>query len=344
MKNKDVAKRENKGVRTIDVHNHLFPLEWIDYLEKRTQCPRMERRGGTMFFLSYNAPASRVNHPGHYDLSARIKDLDQCGIDTQILSLTLPSIEELPVEEGVKWARKINDYFAEVCQKYPGRFYAYVTLPFQDIGESLKELDRAYHELKVKGIAMFSNIQFKPLASQEFHPIYAKAEEYGLPIFIHPAIPFHAEAVQKHKFNVGLYGFTFDTTMAVMSLIWQGVLERFPNLKIIHSHLGGVVPYLVQRMEDSWRVSSKMLGLELPQKPSEYYKRQVYPDSISGFLPAMRCCLDFVGSKRICLGTDYAHGIGNWEQAIHFVNELNLPKEDTHNILGRNAATIFKIT
>jgi len=330
-------------VRTIDVHNHYFPREWIDYLGQRSECPKMEQKGDTLFLSSHNAPASRISHSGHFDPSARIKDMDQCGIDAQILSLTLPSVEELPVDEGVTWARKINDHFAEVCSKYPGRFYANASLPFQDIEEALKELDRAYRQLGAKGITMFSNVNFKPLSSPEFHPIYAKAEEYGLPIFIHPGIPFDVETIRKHKFNLGLYGFTYDTTMAVMSLIWQGVLEKYPRLTLIHSHLGGVVPYLVERMEDSWRVSAKMLGLELPKEPSEYYRRQVYPDSISGYLPAMRCCLDFVGPRHICLGTDYAHGIGNWVQAIAFVKALGLSEEDTNNILGGNAARIYHI-
>ena len=137
-------------VRTIDVHNHLFPQEWINYLGKRTKCPRMEQKESMKAFYSHDVPASRIIHAGHHDPEARIKDLDRCGIDTQIISLTIPSVEELPVEEGVGWARKINDYFAEVCHKYPGRFYASATLPLQDVGEALKELDRSYRELKVK--------------------------------------------------------------------------------------------------------------------------------------------------------------------------------------------------
>lgn len=213
------------------------------------------------------------------------------------------------------------------------------------ISMRLLRSSRAYKELGVKGITIYSTLNFKPLFFSEFYPVYAKAEEYGLPIFIHPAVPLTREAMEKHKLINALYGFTLDTTMAVVSLIWQGVLERYPGLNIIHAHLGGMVPYLVQRMEDCWRVSStyKGLGLELPKTPSEYYKRQVYPDSMSAFLPAMKCCLEFVGPGHICLGTDYAHSIGNWEQAIDFVRQLGLSGEETNNILGGNAARICKI-
>lgn len=330
-------------MRTIDVHNHLFPMEWMSFLEKRTESPRMERKGKGMVFYSHEKMCSHVSEAGHYDLTARIKDMDRCGIDTQVISLTLPSVEELPIEEGVKWARKINDYFADVSRKYPGRFYAFATLPLQDVNESVKEIDRAYKELRAKGITMFSNVDFMPLSSPELHPIYAKAEEYGLPIFIHPGVPFTSEVMKKHGLRYSLYGFTFDTTMAVMSLIWRGVLEKFPGLNIIHAHLGGVVPYLAQRLEDCWQAEVNEFGARLPRSPSEYYKRQVYPDSMSAYPPAMKCCVDFVGPRHICMGTDYAHGIGNWEHAISSIKELSLPETDTGNILGGNAARICNI-
>jgi aminocarboxymuconate-semialdehyde decarboxylase len=332
-------------VRVIDVHNHLFPQEWMDYLEKRTQSPRMVKRGSDRVFYSFEASCAVIVYPGHYDPEARIKDLDKCGIDTQILSLTLPSVDELPVEEGVKWARKINDYFAEVCHKYPGRFYAFATLPLQDVGEAVKEMDRSYRELGVKGVKMFSNVNFKPISSPEFYPVYAKAEELGLPVFIHPGVAYTDELMKKHSLPAGLYGFTLDTTIAVMSLIWTGVLERYPRLNFIHAHLGGMVPYLVKRMEDCWQTASTLVGsaFKLPHKPSEYYQRQVYPDTMSGHLPAMRCCLDFVGPKHICLGTDYAHVIGDWEQAIACVKGLGLSREDTEDILRGNAARICRI-
>jgi aminocarboxymuconate-semialdehyde decarboxylase len=211
------------------------------------------------------------------------------------------------------------------------------------VNEAVKEIDRAYRNLGVKGLSMFSNVNFKPLCSPEFYPIYSKAEEYGLPIFIHPALPFTAEIMKQHKLPAGVYGFTLDTTIAVMSLISNGVLERYPNMKIVHAHLGGVVPYLVRRMDASSRASSRELGIALPKPPSEYYKGQVYPDSISGYMPALRCCLDFVGSKHICLGTDYPHRTSNWKQDVSLLSNMGLSKEDIDDILGGNAARMFKL-
>lgn len=336
-------------MRVVDVHNHLFPPEWIEFLGSRSklQSPRMETTPNGSILYAHNVHGSRIFNPGHFDLKVRIKDMDRCGIDTQIISLTLPGVEELPTEEGVIWARRINDYFAEVTRAYPGRFYACASLPLQDIGESVKEMERVHKEHGARGVTMYSNVNFIPLSSPEFFPIYREAEKYDLPIFIHPGIPYTHDVMKKHGLMNALYGFTFDTTIAVMSLIWKGVLDKFPRLKIIHSHLGGVVPYLVQRMEDCWAVAVgdkiNYRTDSLPRTPADYYKEQVYTDSISAHLPAMRCCLDFVGPTHVCLGTDYAHSIGNWEHAVKLIRDLGLSEADTNKILGGNAIHLFRL-
>ena len=330
--------------KTIDVHNHLYPKKWISYLEKRTESPRMERTGPTSWvFHSENVPIAHISRAGHYDPEARIEDMDKYGIDVQVLSLTTPSVELVPSNEGGTWARKVNDYLASVCQKHPKRFYAYATLPYQNIDEAMKELDRAYKDLGVKGIMMFSNINGKPIASPEFYPVYAEAEKYELPILIHPAPPLTTDVMKTLRLPPPLFGFVLDTTMAVVSLIFQGVLEKHPKLKLVHSHLGGVVPYIVGRIDDCYSSYSKEYGFELPMAPLEYYKRQVYVDSISYHLPAMKCCLDWLGHDHIMLGTDYAHPIGHIEETIRYIRDMGLSEEDTNKILGGNAASIFKL-
>lgn len=331
-------------VKTIDVHTHLYPKPWMDYLEKANGPVIMKRTGPTSaVFYVRGGGVSAITMPGHYDLDSRMEDFDKCGIDIQILSLTTPGVEFLPDKDGVEWARRINDYFADVRTRYPGRYFAHASLPYQDIDAALEELDRSYKQLGIKGITMFSNIDGKPIASPEFFPIYKKAEEYGLPVFIHPGYPLIGEILEKQKINKDLYGFAVDTSMAVLSLIWQGILEKYPGLNIVHPHLGGIIPYMTHRMEACWKRQHEKLGLELPMAPSEYYKRQVYPDSNPCNSAQMRCCLDYVGPEHICLGTDYAHSTGEWETAIKYIKDLGLSEKDTNNILGGNAAIIYKI-
>jgi len=343
------GKEEGVMVRTIDVHNHLYPKDWIDYLEKRTESPRLEWRGqNSAIFYSKDTVIATIRFPGHYNPAARVEDLDKFGIDTQILSFTMPNIDFLPVDKEVYWAKKINDYYAEVCQKYRGRFYAYATLPYQDVDKAQLELERAYKDLGMKGILIFSTIKGRSIASPQFHPVYAMAEKYELPVFIHPAVPLIEDILRQDKYfghmKNGIFGYTLDTSLAVIDLIWNGVLEKFPRLSIIHAHTGGTVPYLSGRMEELWRLNPmKKPEFELPHTPSEYYQRQVYPDSVSTFLPAVRCCLEYVGSSHMLLGTDYAHIMGIWDRAVGLVKELGLLEEDTNNILGDNAAKLFKL-
>ena len=330
--------------KVIDVHTTFYPKAWIDYLETRTESPRVKRTGATSFiFYVEDTPTSHVDKPGHYDVAARIRDMDAAGINTQILGLSIPSVEVIEAHEGIAWAKRINDYFAELCQKYPGRFYFNATLPYQDVDAAVKELERAYKDLGAKGILLFSNLNGKCVASPEFYPVYSMAEKYGLPVFLHPASPLTREIMRQHKLSVALYGYIFDTTIAMMSLIWQGVLEKFPKLIFVHSHLGGVVPYSVGRVETCWSSFSEEMGLKLPKSPSEYYKSQVYVDTISYFVPAMKCCLEFMGADHICLGTDYAHRIGNLEEAIDWVKKFGLSEKDTNKILGGNAARLYKL-
>lgn len=331
-------------VKVIDVHNHLYPKEWRDFLDTRSGTPTMKRLSPTnLVFYHKGVRLATVKRAGHIEPEPRVKDIDEYGIDIQIVSLSTPSVELLPKAQGSLWAKKINDSFATMCQDFKGRFYAFATLPYQDIKESLKELERAYKDLDAKGIMMFSNIDGKPIYSGKFLPIYEAAEAYGMPILIHPGLPVTAGAMKKVQMPIPLYGFTLDTTMAVTGLIYQGILERFPRLKIIHPHLGGVFPYLVARVESTFLAHSKDDGISLQESPTEYYKRNVFIDVVSFHIPAMRCALDFVGPDHLLIGTDYAHPDGGADKVVQFVKELHLSEEDYEKVLWKNAAKLFKL-
>lgn len=328
--------------KVIDVHNHLYPKQWMAYLEGRKGSPTMERTGPTSSIFYYRGTRlATVNVPGHYDPEPRIADMDRYGIDVQIVSMTTPSVELIPARQGVVWAKKINDYYAEISEQYKGRLYPMATLPYQDITAALKELERAHDKLGAKGIAMFSNIAGKAIYLPEFLPLYEAAEGYGMPIFVHPAPPITTDALKRVRMPIPLYGFMLDTTMAVTGLIFEGVIERFPGLKIIHPHLGGVVPYEVGRMNDCFRAYAGDYGFSLKDLPSEYYRRNVYIDAISFHLPAMRCALDFLGVDHLMVGTDYAHPIGGPDKVVGFIKELGLSDEDYEKVLWRNAAGLF---
>lgn len=335
--------------RTVDIHNHLYPREYLQFLAGRTgQRVRAEQTGPNSYLLwDDDVVVAHIDRAGHYDPAARIADLDKAGLDTQVISQTIPDPSALSRDEGVYWAKKINDHYAEVCRTYPGRLYAMACLPYQDVEAACQELERCITDLGVKGIQMFSNCNGDVMFDQRFDAIFKMASDHRLPVLMHPTVPMTKETMKKSRIPYQLYGYTVDTSLATIGLIFNGVFQRHKNLKVIHVHLGGVVPYLVRRLQDSWKGYAKEWGLELDENPEQTYRTRVYPDTASFYLPAMKCCLEWVGPEQIVIGTDYAHRVGDPEGAIKAVMDLgkqvNLPQDKIDRILGKNAEELFNL-
>ncbi len=335
--------------RSVDVHNHFYPKEYLEYLVSRTgERIRAEQTGDESYVcICGDVRVAHIDRPGHYDVEARIRDLDAAGMDTQIMSKTIPAPELLPRDEGVYWAKKINDALAEAVAKYPGRLYAYATLPYQDVDAAIVELERCKKELNFNGIQMFSNMQGEVMYQEKFDPIFQMAGDYDLPILLHPTIPMTSEAMDKSKIPYQLYGYTLDSTLCVISLIFNGTFERNTKFKLIHAHLGGIAPYMVRRLKDSWKGYAHEWGLEREQLPEETYRERVWADTTSFYLPAMKCCLEWLGPEHMMLGTDYAHRVGDPEGAIKSLvdlgEELKLPQDQVDMMLGKNAEELFNL-
>jgi aminocarboxymuconate-semialdehyde decarboxylase len=335
--------------RTVDVHNHWYPPDYLEYLVGRTEPPYARQTGPTSYlcYARGDVIVAHIDRAGHYDLDARIEDMDKANLDTQVISITIPGPESLPADEGVYWAKRINDAYAGAVADHPGRFYAMAALPYQAPEEAAKELERCHKELGVKGIQMFSNVNGKPLFLDEFDPIFAMASEFDLPFLMHPTMPWTDELMQMLRIPYQLYGYTVDTSVSLISLIFNGVFDKYPNLKAVHGHLGGIVPYLVQRLRASWKGYAKEWGLELSETPDVIYKTRVWPDTTSFYMPAMKCCVEWVGPEHLVVGSDYAHRVGDPEGAIQAVKdlgtELDLPQDQVDAMLGQNAEELFNL-
>jgi len=335
--------------RTVDVHNHWYPPDFLEYLVSRTEAPYARKTGPTSYvcYAPGDVIVAHIDRPGHYDLKARMEDLDKAGVDTQIMSITIPGPESLPAADGVYWAKRINDEYAEAVRDHPGRLFALAALPYQAPDEAAKELERCYKDLGVKGIQMFSNVNGEPLFLDKYDPIFSMANEWELPFLMHPTVPWTADLMQTLRIPYQLYGYTVDTSLSLISLIFNGVFDKYPKLKAVHGHLGGIVPYLVQRLRASWKGYAKEWGLELSETPDVVYKTRVWPDTTSFYQPAMECALEWVGSDHLVVGSDYAHRVGDPEGAINAVKELGaalgLPQSEVDGMLGGTAETLFKL-
>jgi len=335
--------------RTVDVHCHWYPKDYLDYLVSRGTSNSLHcvHDGGTHYRLWSNGVCvAHIDRAGHYDLEERVRDLDKAGLDTQLLSVTIPGPESLERDKGIYWAKRLNDQLAEAASKYPGRFYQMASLPYQDPDEACKELERC-QKMGAVGVQLFSNFNGEPVFLEKFHGIYEIANKYELPLLVHPAVPLTASVMDKMHLPYQLWGYTLDTSMAVLSLIFQGVLEKFPKMTLVHGHLGGMVPYFVRRLQDSYKGYAKEWGVELKESPDITYKTRVFPDTTSFYLPAMKCCLEWVGPGQMMIGTDYAHRVGDPEGAIKAVKDLSeqagLKPGEVDLILGKNAEKAFKL-
>ncbi|MEE8443256.1 MAG: amidohydrolase family protein, partial [Dehalococcoidia bacterium] len=260
--------------------------------------------------------------------------------DMAVLSLPAPSVDNLEIEEGVALAKVINDDISGLVKAHPGRFVGLATLPFRDMDRALEEMDRAIDKLGLKGIFMCANIAGATLDSPEFDPFFQRANERGIPIFIHPTTPAVGDNFKDYRLSPML-GFVFETSIAITRLILAGTLHRYPNLKLTLAHLGGTIPYLIDRLDFCYQAYPEC-RVNIPNPPSEYLKR-VYFDSVCFYKPAIMCALAFAGPDKVLLGSDYPHVIGDMKRAIDIIGDLEIPQQDKAKITGENVTKLLGI-
>ena len=334
------------GIKVIDIHNHFYSRPWLDYLAQRKEEPCFEWTGPTSGVAKVGTLAtSHVDKPGDFDIEARIEDLNEAGIDVQILSHTCPGVAELSVSESIEWAGKINKLFSDICGKWPGRFHFLATLPPGDIQAALKEMDRARTELGAKGFQMFSSIDGVLATDPVFYPIFEKAAEFGLPVKIHPSFrPLTTEAMQKAGLPLQLFGFTLDTTMVLTLMLFQGFFEKLPELKVIHSHLGGMAPYMMGRIDTAFKRYKKVVRIEAARMPSEAYREHVYIDTLAMHAPAIRCAYEYMGIDRLLFGTDYPHrASGTVAENMAMISNMGFSEAEKTKVLSGNAMRLFNL-
>jgi aminocarboxymuconate-semialdehyde decarboxylase len=276
----------------------------------------------------------------HVNLEVRLKAMDKAGVDMQVLTLTTPGVERDTAERGIKLSRLVNDEFARIKEKYPERFTALASLPVQEPQAAIAELERAVKECGLPGALLFSNANGRPLDSKEFLPIYEKAVTLDVPLFIHPTTPINYIAMDDYRL-VPILGFTVDTALAVLRLVFSGVLARFPNLKLVASHLGGVFPYLRGRIETAYNAYPEC-KVNISEPPSTYLKK-IWADSVCYNSDIFMSTYAFSGAEKLMLGTDFPHEIHDLYNAVDRIKSLKITEEEKEKILGENAIKLLKL-
>ena len=323
----------------IDVHNHFYPKAYMEELGKGGGYARVERDAQGRLLIHYEGDYNIVVGP-HIDIEERLKAMDRCGIEMHVLTLTTPSVEREVPEKGVKLAELANDGFSQVVEKYPERFQAFAALPLQVPEAAAEELERAVKELGLRGGTLMTNVDGKPLDLDEFMPVYEKAVELDVPLFLHPTSPINSKAMEDYRL-VPILGFGVDTSVAILRLVFSGVLKKLPRLKLIASHLGGVYPYLRGRIEIGFNAYPEC-KVNIDEPPSTYLEK-IWMDSIIYDEDVLMSTLAYTGAEKIVLGSDHPHQIGDMANAVGRIERLDISDEDKERILWKNAAELLKM-
>jgi aminocarboxymuconate-semialdehyde decarboxylase len=292
----------------IDVHAHHVPLALVERVQRATG-----RFGVSVVESAPGCQALRFDdglqvRPFFAKLveapAKRMEGMTANGIDRQILSTWMDILGQgLGPERGAAWHRLLNESLAEVCHRHPDHFSMLASGPLPDAARAARELEHAVTQLGAVGAVTATNVEGTNLGELPLDEYWAAAVELGVPVFLHPAQPVPTPRTRRFALNQ-IVQYTFDTTLAVGSLVSSGVLDRFPALTLILSHGGGALPYLIGRFDVMHERSDRAATGIAATSPPSFYLRRMYHDTILHDAHALRYLASRVGNDRLVLGSD----------------------------------------
>ena len=335
-------------MKKIDIFNHLFPQSFFDKMIE--VAPNQKDIG------------KRVRSvPVIVDLEKRFRVMDQFEDYVQVICLPNPPLEVLGNPDVTsKLAQIANDGMAEYVAKYPDRFPGFIaSLSLSNPDAALIELDRAIKDLKAVGVQFFSNANGAPLDLPEFEPLFAKMADFDLPIWIHPAraanFPDYLTE-KKSKYEIWwTFGWPYETSVAMSRIVFAGYFDKYPNLKIITHHLGGMIPYFEGRVGPGWdqlgsRTSDEdytVILKQLKKRPLDYFKMFYADSAVFGSVAATKCGLEFFGADNVLFASDSPFdpekGPGYIRETIKVIAELPISDTDRQKIFEGNAKRLLKL-
>jgi aminocarboxymuconate-semialdehyde decarboxylase len=319
----------------IDAYTHVLPHEFYETLVEAHPNEQLQTLGA-------------ADHL--WDTEQRLSDMDEYGIDRQVLTLVRPPIwRGLDEAEARSLVARANDAVAGYAAEHPDRFVPVATVPFPTEA-SLEELDRCLDDLGMAGVQLFSNVAGRPLDDAAFRPFLERVAAHGVPVWVHPQL--HDWYPWLGEYDVDkMLGWPFDTGVALLRLVFGGVLEAIPDLRIVTHHLGGMLPYFagrVKTMYEARRQYPEAYPVDWPDfsRPIPAYFEQLYGDTaIGGSAAAAACGHAFFGDDRVVFGSDYPMGPDAGrvflEQAYEVVEAMALSDEGREAALGGNLAGLL---
>jgi len=323
----------------IDVHTHMFTHEYMEVLKARGGIYNLKMRPDGQAEIFRNDTPVAIPQAGHFDYVLRLKDMDSAGIDVSVVSLTCPNVFWGDENTSSNVARQSNASMASAQKKWPDRIRWFASLPWEYPGRAREELKRSCDEGAV-GVMVLANIAGSSLTDPCFAPIWEEIDARALPVLVHPTDLPGIEGMDMKQYDLSWsVGFMADTTIAFARIIFDGFLDLYANLKLIASHGGGTLPYLVGRFDkgDEVELASRR---RMKGKPSEYLKR-IWYDCITYDARALNYLISIVGADRVLFGTDYPHQVHDIKGSL--ANTGALPPEISHAIRGSNAKALLRM-
>ena len=296
----------------IDLHTHLVPERWEDFASRYGggRWPRLQPRDGCRATIMTGESVFREIDDRSWRPERRIEDMDQLGIDRQALSP--PPVMFCYWAEpraGLAFARLQNDNVAAIVARHPRRFLGMATVPLQDTAVAIGELRRAREELGLRAVEIGTCPGGRDFDDPELYPFFAACRDLEVAVFVHPATPLVGQERLTRYYFPQIVGNPLETAVAVSKLIFGGVLERLPDLRICFAHGGGAFPFTLGRLDHGWSVRPEGPAA-IPRRPREY-ARLLHFDSLTHGAANLRFLVAEYGADRVAMGSDYPFGMGS---------------------------------
>jgi aminocarboxymuconate-semialdehyde decarboxylase len=332
------------SMQAIDCHFHFFPEAFLKAArtEGNSFKASIERSADGTEFLVAEGDFRHELVPNFYDADTIVQDLDRRKLTSAVITSAPPTLSYW-ADSGaaIELSQAINEEMAQRAAQYPTRFTPLGALPLQDMDASIKEAKRAVRELKLTGFMIGSNVGGINLDDPYFAPMWETIAELDVPLFIHPYIPAGAERMRRYYLH-NLIGMVNETAIAIASVIYGGLLETYPNLRLCFAHAGGTYPFIQGRLDQGYRVRPEECGAAIPHPPSHYLGK-LYFDSISFSDSALRFLADLVGSDHMVIGSDYPFDMGPEQPVDAILSNPYLSEDEKADIVGRTASQLYGI-